>query len=565
LKRILFVYLQLFFLCFFSSEGFAQQLNLKIEGENTLQTQVIDSLEIQRTFTNYKTLEEAAKNVAPSLQQAGYLTSQLLEIVNKNDSIFLASYHVGRKYTYIKVYYDPEQFDQNDIEKVASEATDSYFTLPVSAVETSLEKLNTLQTSYGDPFAKLQLTSFSKESETILSARIQTTQGIARSIDSIVVRGYDKFPTSFLKYYAGIKKGKPFRREQLLQKNDVLNGLGFASSKKAPEVLFAQNKTTVYYYLEKQNYNAFDGVLGFATNETTQKLQLNGYLNLQLNNNLNFGEELLINYKADGNEQRNLEVNTSLPYLLKTPLGLEAGLQIFKRDSTFVTTQLFAQLNYQTTPASKIYTGYKSYESSNLLDEVNAGAAVEDFTSSFFLVGGQYVIRQSNSLFPIKTSIRLGSEIGKRNLAASEDDQFRIQGTLSHIFNLNKNNSIYLRNSTSLISSDSYVTNELYRFGGINTIRGFNENSIDASLFTVLATEYRYEFNATLYMHSVIDVGYFENQITNLKNTLYSFGLGFGLRTPAGLFSLLFANGNIDGQDFDFSNTKLHLQLNTRF
>ena len=38
-----------------------------------------------------------------------------------------------------------------------------------------------------------------------------------RTLDSIVIKGYDKFPRSYVKYYAGIKKGKTFNRKKLLQ------------------------------------------------------------------------------------------------------------------------------------------------------------------------------------------------------------------------------------------------------------------------------------------------------------------------------------------------------------
>ena len=72
----------------------------------------------------------------------------------------------------------------------------------------------------------------------------------------------------------------------------------------------------------------------------------------------------------------------------------------------------------------------------------------------------------------------------------------------------------------------SYLTNELFRFGGINSMRGFAENSIDASLLSVFNTEYRYLLNQQTYLHSIIDVGYFENEILRQKEKLYSFGLG---------------------------------------
>ena len=136
---------------------------------------------------------------------------------------------------------------------------------------------------------------------------------------------------------------------------------------------------------------------------------------------------------------------------------------------------------------------------------------------------------------------------------------------MSHIFNLNFKNSIYLGNSTSVLSSETYLTNELFRFGGINSIRGFSENSIDASLFSVLNTEYRYLLGRTTYLHSIIDLAYFENQTLNLKEELYSFGLGLGLQTEAGVFKLNIANGVSATQNFKFSNTKIHISLSSRF
>ena len=131
--------------------------------------------------------------------------------------------------------------------------------------------------------------------------------------------------------------------------------------------------------------------------------------------------------------------------------------------------------------------------------------------------------------------------------------------------NLNYKNSIFLQNNTSTLFSDNYLTNELYRFGGINSIRGFDENSIDASFYSVLKTEYRYQFNEGLYIHSIIDVGYFENKTLGIKEKLYSYGIGLGLQTKPGLLKLNIANGNLENQTFKFSNTKIHLILSSRF
>ena len=288
-------------------------------------------------------------------------------------------------------------------------------------------------------------------------------------------------------------------------------------------------------------------------------------MNLELNNNLNFGEQFLLNYKADGEEQRNFRVKAKLPYLLKSPFGVGLELVIFRRDSTFVTSEQQARVTYQINPSSVAYLGYKGYESSNLLDEVIVGTPIEDYKSKFLLIGANYTNLQNSLLFPVKSEIGLDAEIGSRDRKDSTDEQFKIQSTLSSIFNLNYKNSVFLQNKTSILLSDNFLVNELYRFGGINSIRGFGENSIDASFYSVLNTEYRYQFNEGLYLHSIIDIGYFENKTLEIKEKLYSYGIGLGLQTKPGLLKLNIANGNLENQAFKFSNTKIHLILSTRF
>src|SRR5690606_13250992 len=183
-------------------------------------------------------------------------------------------------------------------------------------------------------------------------------------------------------------------------------------------------------------------ILGFATNEQTQKLEFNGYLNLELNNNLNFGEQFIINYKADGQEQVNFRAKITLPYLLKTPFGVSGELKIFKRDSTFITTAQEIRARYQINPTSTTYIGYKGYDSSNLLDEVIAGTPVEEFKSKFFVLGATYLKSQNRTLIPIKTQFVIDTGIGARVKESKGEDQLFAGRGVNNIFNLNYKNSI---------------------------------------------------------------------------------------------------------------------------
>ncbi|HLW33204.1 MAG TPA: BamA/TamA family outer membrane protein [Aequorivita sp.] len=543
----------------------AQELTLSLTAEKIISKGLKDSLQTPKTFADINSLQNAVDTVALKLLRMGYIESELLQLNKENDSSFTANFLLGEKFTKLKVFYSNQDFTHKELQQISPEITENYFILPFESVPMSLQKLTSSQTQKGMAFARMRLTEFEKATDGSLTASLRLESGSQRTVDSIAIKGYEQFPRSFLKYYAGIKKGKTFNQKKLVTQSENLNSLGFVSATKPPEALFRKDSTIVYFYLEKQNNNLFDGILGFATNEETRKLELNGYLNLELNNNLNYGEQLLINYKADGKEQVSFRTKAVLPYLFKTPFGLSGELKIFKRDSSFITTEQQLRTTYQINTTSQAYVGYRGFDSSKLLDESVAGIPIEDFKSSFLIVGANYIRPQNRRLFPIKTHLTVDSGIGNREKDGSSESQFKVEALINNIFYLNYNNSIFVQSTTGILNSDTYLVNELFRFGGINSIRGFDENSIDASLYSVINTEYRYQFNEAVFAHSIIDIGYFENQTLSIKQKLYSFGLGLGLSTKAGLFRLIVANGGSENQDLDFSNSKIHISISSRF
>ena len=542
-----------------------QDLSLQIEVEIESEQTVIDSLYTPSTFPDFDRLKSAYDNLGQQLLDLGYLDLEQGALQRSSDTTYIGRMLLGNRWRELRLQFDPALFPADLWDELDLEAEDGSVTVPIEQAKLLLPALNEWLIDQGDPFAFVQLSEIRKLDDRIVLANLDTQQRPGRTLDGIVIRGYEKFPRSYLKYYSGMKLGRRFDQKELLRQNELLNNLGFVSTTKAPEALFREDSTKVYLYLQKENNNQFDGILGFATNEETNKLELNGYLNLVLSNNLNYGERLLINYKADGREQQNLEANLYMPFLFKTPLAVELGLKIFKRDSTFSTTEQLAKVHYQSHPTTRVFAGYRSHQSSNLLDENLAGLPVEDYQADYFIGGVSYTAQQPSVFFPIKTHAELSVDIGQRETDLDTQDQFRIWAELYHQFRLNYKNRIFLRNTTGILSSDTYLTNELFRFGGINSIRGFSENSIDASLYSVLNTEYRYLLNANTYVHTVTDLAYFQNQTIDLKSELFSFGLGLGLRTRAGVLNFTIANGISDDQDFNFSSTKVHLSLSSRF
>ena len=549
----------------FCASIYAQEIQLSITGVTPVETTHIDSLFYQKKHSTFESLTNTIDSTTARLKNNGFFDLREMAREHKSDTLHAVKLNLGNLYTHLKLKISttgslPEYLVQNDI----TIKNDSIL-IKTAFAKALLNQLTLTAANNGKPFSSFQLRDLSPASKNKLRGTLTIAEDTTRYINNIIIAGYPKMPMPFIERYAGFKKGKNFNQEQLQAQQKNLNALAFVKIKKDLEVQFTQDSTNVYLYLEKQSTNRFDGFLGFATNEITNQLQLDGYLDLALTNNLNYGESLTLNYKSDGEDQQQLRIKTDLPYLFGSPLGATAELHLFRKDTTFSETTQEATLYYQLNTLSKFQLGYKRKTSDNLLNLEESTPDIIDYSLNRITSGITVISRQDDYLFPTKRSLVLKGEGGRRKTSIETLDQISISATASNIFYLNDSNHLYFKSTSHVLFSDNYVTNELFRFGGITSIRGFEENSIFANLTTVLNTEYRIILNNSAYIHSIIDAGYFENELLNSRSQLFSFGFGAGLRTQAGIFKINIANGKSEGLPFKFSNTKVHLQLEARF
>lgn len=550
-------------LLIFSNQCIAQSLNLVISGENDNSTRIIDSIGYLKKFSNYNGLKSEINLLKEKLTKQGYIDITLETVNKQNDTLFNAQFRLGKQIPKIRVYYD-SNFNVSLLKLNNNIEDKNFFELKITELETQLKNLNSRIAEQGDPFSTLQLVNISKLTPKLLSADLKIVSNKKRRIDKIIIKGYEKFPKSYLKHFMKLKTGKSFNLNAIKEKVELLNELRFASKIKDPEVLFTQDSTTLYIYVEKTKTNSFDGFLGFGTNENTNKIEFDGYLDLRLINNLNFGETLNLLYKSDEIDQQTFVVDADLPYLFSSPIGLQVGLNIFRKDSTFLNAKQYAKINYLINAKHKVGVGINTTTSTNLLE--NDTDILNDYTSNYYTLHYNYTKPQSyDPLFPINFWFDFSSGLGSRTNNLGKQNQTVFTLDTYKIFNLNNKNSFYTRINSATLTSDNYLDNELFRFGGINSIRGFEENSLVANLYGVLSTEYRYRLSTSLYVHSVLDAAYFENKLTDNKEKLFGFGFGLGLLTNAGLFRLNYSSGKTENRQFKLSDSKVHLSLTATF
>ncbi|NHM01908.1 BamA/TamA family outer membrane protein [Flavobacterium difficile] len=548
----------LIFLFLFSTCIYGQQFYLKIEGSTSTENKIIDSIGYIKTHKEIKNLLEFQNNFNKSLLKIGYLENELKETKKNNDSSFTFIYKLGNLTRNIEIKTDSIP---NEIKELLNLKTSEIILL--SNIENYVnEKLNILEKK-GFAQAKIKLEHFNTFNKQ-LQAEIIIELNKVRKINNLVFQGYNQFPSGIKKVFLRKYQSKPFNKSTIKKIHSDFNALPFVNQTKYPEVLLTIDSTKVYLYLEKRKNNSFDGYLGFGNNEETQKLQFNGYLDLNLYNNLNSGERFNLYWKNDGNKQSTFNVNLDLAYIFKSPLALKTNLKIFKQDTIFQNSSFDFDLGYMINYNTKAFIGYKD----NISEAIQkiASSDLKDLKSTFITTTFEHKkIEFDDSMFPDKFSIFTKFGIGNRTTSTLKTNQFFAQFQIQHLLELNKKNYIHLKNDTYFLQSNDYFTNELYRFGGIQSIRGFNENSLQGNIFSGIFAEYRYIASSNLYFYSVTDFGYYQDKANNNKGQLYSLGIGIGLFTNGGLFNLVYANGNSGNQDIKLGNSILQISFKTNF
>jgi hypothetical protein len=533
----------------------AQNTYLKIASTADFENKIIDSIGYNTKHASAKAVIEEFQLVSTKLIKLGYINSELISNNKVNDSTFLFQMNLKKRTNFIHIY-----IGRNSNLKLLSNDFQKNDTLIIKISETE-RYLNTLLKnleSKGYSLAKLKLVNFQSKNN-VLGAELFLDLGSLRVLNNIVINGYDKFPESHKKELLRLFKNKTFNQENLTKIHKAFEKFRFVNQIKYPEILFTKDTTKIYVYLEKAKANKFDGYIGFS-NDKNNNLELNGYLDLVLVNSMNAGENLALYWKSDSGNQKTFNLDLEVPYIFKSPIAVKANLNIYKQDSIFQNAKTAIDVGYFFNYNSRLYLGYQSAESS-AIQKINT-TTIRDFSNSFVTANFEYNnIEKGSFLFPEKTKLSSKIGFGSRYSDFNSYQQFFANIDISHILQLDIKNSINLKSRNYYLQSDQYIINELYRFGGINSIRGFNENSLQGNFFSSLLTEYRYLISPELYVHSILDYGFYSDATDSKKDNLFGIGFGFGLLTKNGMLNLVYANGSSGNQKIQVSNSVVHLSL----
>ena len=545
------------------SISFSQNLTLEIYSNIGQENDIISDINYNKNFDTFEELKNEVDNAIKNLQKTGFLNASINQIQQIKNNEYLAEISLKNKIKYIYVL---------GLDSISLKGYENYkiidgkktVKLPIENIQDFFKKLNQYTSKNGFPFNSAKFVNIKAFELNNLQAEIQINYEKQREIDKIVVKGYKKFPKSYLKHLAKYKIGKKFDMQQVQESSKLLNQLVFIKQTKKPEILFTADSTSIYLYIEKLKKNSFDGFIGFSNDESENNIQLQGYLDFELVNNFNFGEKIEFLYKSEKNTDRILETNIDLPYIFKSPIGVNLGLKLTKKDSSFVSNEQFTNFFYRNSNNHKFSLGLRSINSDEQLETPNNN--FQDFKTVFKDFQYEFIeFNLESLLFPVKQSYLFRISQGNRISDDQENKQVYANMDFIKIFDFGFKNSLYINFKSEILESDTYLSNELSRFGGAKSIRGFDENSLFSNKYFLLITEYRYELSNTIYINSIFDVGNYENKLINVYSNIYGVGIGIGLLTKGGLFSINYAVGSDWKDKIDTKNARIHINFRSFF
>ncbi len=446
----------------------------------------------------------------------------------------------------------------------------------------------------GFPFVKLSREKSNINKEEI-STFLKVDPGVLYHIDSIKIFGKGKIRNNFMQHYLGISDGDVYNKSKLEQVSKLIADLPFLQEQNPWSLTMLGTGATLNLFLQPRRSSEVNALIGFLPgNSITGKTKITADVRLNLKNALGGGETLLLNWQQLQAQSPRLDLGLNLPYLFNTPYGIDASFGLLKQDSSWLllTGKIGIQYFWNAHKSVQVFYQMRNsyllqggFDTTNIILTKRLPQFIDVRSSAagltYHLENTDYSLnpRRGNVLLLSATAgirkVTPNDEITQLKDPADPDFDFHklydtvnkksyvttVNFSESHFFPVGKKNTLKLSADAGWLQSPQVFQNELFRIGGYELLRGFDEKSIYADRYGVASMEYRALTGINSYLFLFSDFGLTHTTLggAGFTNSFISGGLGLKLETKVGLLNIAYAVGKRDDVKFNFRNaSKIH-------
>ena len=521
-------YIYILFLSCFSHLTFGQKNELILVAKDTIQNRIVSEIYLTKKHLQKKDALDEIDRILQQVKKRGFFTARI-DSISKTNKELIAYLDLGKKINEIIIFTKKDNTNgiiDSGIDSIKIK-TREFSDLTNQLLEQIDRKGNSFsEITYVNPLLK----------NDTLFLEMKISNSSSRKIDKVITRGYEDFPKKFISKYFLIDKNTVFSKQKLNQVSALSNKLDFIKEKKVPEVLFKKDSTHLYLFLDKIGTSSFDGLVNFSSKENGKGLLLNGNLDLKLNNTFNTGEKFEIIWNKVSDEKTDFKINSYVPYILNSKFSTTLEFYLYRQDSTFINTNFELKTDYLINQKSHASILFNSKNSNYLLNISNNDLA----SYSNYFIGLGYELKKSSTsnLYKYKNGLNLNLTIGKRKTDTESINQLKFHFSAFANVQINNRGYLNIKNESGLLTSKNYLLNELFRIGGANSIRGYNEQSIFTNGYSYSNIEFRYSLDTSSYLYSITDLGVYKENTTNKIKKLLGIGAGYQFRINNNLVNL---------------------------
>ncbi len=493
----------------------------------------------------------------------GYLLSSIDSIFYKNKELSVAFY-VGDRFKKATLLIEKE--DLNFIKRKGNINEKIILNLAFNPKEISfiLQEIQKTYENNGFPFSKVYLRNIEINEEN-LKARLVVDKQKEFKIIKINMVGNPLVSQKLIASYIQIKEGDYFNQQKINEISSKIKQISFINEIKPAEILFTEEGVEIFLYLKAKPVSLINGVVGLQPDPVKNKLYLTGELRLKLVNVLKKAELFDLNWRNIQAQTQSLKIQGNLPNLFQTSFGVDGQFQLYKRDSTFIEIKSTIGVQYALKQGNFLKAFYRK-NTSSILNGGNSNTNFVNLKSVETNFYGLSISRQDIDYLPNPrkgTIILLEGTIGARktndSLKTLNETTYKFEFNAQWFIPLAKRHILRLANFSESYFAPSYYQNEVYRFGGQISLRGFNEEEIYATSRSVSSLEYRFLLDQNSYLFAFFDQAWYENKASKfVTDTPFGFGAGFTFGTNIGNFAVSYALGSQLGNQIQFRDGKIH-------
>ena len=556
-------YIYVLFLSCFSHHILGQENELILVTNDTIQNRIVSEIYYTKKHPQKKDVLDEINRILEQVKKRGFFTARI-DSISKADKTFSAHIDLGKKTNEIIIInkLNPEERTKlYGAPKISESAIDSIKIKTNEFNEFTNQLLEKIDRK-GKSFSEISYINPIIKNDTLI-IELTISDSSNRTIDKVIVRGYNAFPEKFISNYFLINTKTVFSKQKLKTISTLTNRLDFIKENKAPEVLFKKDSTHLYLFFDKLGTSSFDGIVNFSSKENGKGLLLNGNLDLKLNNAFNSGEKFEIIWNKVSDEKTDFKINSYVPYLFNSKFSTTLEFNLYRQDSTFINTNFKFNTDYSINQRSHASVLYRSENSNYLLNTLNN--EITSYSNYFIGLGYQMKKLSTSKLYDFNKGVKLNLIVGKRKTSLESINQLKLHFSVFTNLQINDKGYLAIKNESGLLTSKNYLLNELFRIGGANSIRGYNEQSIFTNGYSYSNIEFRYLLDRSSYLYSITDLGAYKESSTKKIKKLLGIGAGYQFKINNNFVNLGYVISTNSRTNTKLNNSRLVIKWTSFF